>query len=292
MNTAASIPSLFAFALLAGCLLSCTGKPESAGSARIKAPPAVPGPQSQAPRIDADRLTVRTDPPGCRVILDGRVVGESPLAILSLPTRSMKLRIEKDGYVPAEKTIWAGGSQHLVVDIALAPASGERAYGTGSANGSYPAGRSRLSVASCRSSSWYSEVKPVPMEYRPELAFDGEGETCWVENDSSDGIGEWIEGDFANKVMVREIAVINGYSKKDYYEKNNRARSLKVVFQPSGQNVVLNLRDGESGLQRCALETPIECASVRLIIDDVYHGWKYKDTCIAEIQFFGSEADR
>ena len=87
----------------------------------------VESPNDSAIPIDTDRLTVITDPAGCLVLLDERVVGKSPLTILSLPSRTMVLRVEKAGFLPAVKEIKTGEGQHLIVDLSLsADAEGKR----------------------------------------------------------------------------------------------------------------------------------------------------------------------
>jgi uncharacterized protein YraI len=120
MRLAPVLAALSAIAIL----LACDVKPPPVAQKKLSAtasPAAVP---EKGPAIDADRLTVKTDPPDCLILLDDRVVGMSPLAILSLPSRTMRLRAEKAGYLPAVKDIRTGDGQHLIVDLALAPDSG------------------------------------------------------------------------------------------------------------------------------------------------------------------------
>jgi len=63
----------------------------------------------------APRTTIRTSPPGARVIVDDRVVGTSPVTIGVDPSRAatpLRYRLELNGYQPLEGELRPSPAQH------------------------------------------------------------------------------------------------------------------------------------------------------------------------------------
>ena len=50
-----------------------------------------------------------------------------------------------------------------------------------------------------------------PLKQAPK-AVDGRVETCWVEDQIDDGIGEYLEVKFQNDVYIGSIGIVNGFS--------------------------------------------------------------------------------
>ena len=68
-------------------------------------------------------------------------------------------------------------------------------------------------------------------DYGPASLFDNALDTAWVEGVPGQGIGEWIVVEFDKRRLVTGIDINNGYNKDlDLYEKNSRARDIKVEF--------------------------------------------------------------
>lgn len=126
--------------------------------------------------------------------------------------------------------------------------------------------------------------------YGPFAAIDGAYETAWVEGAEGPGLDEWIELSFPGPFELRAVALDVGFDKSaDLFAKNNRVKRVTLVFD-SGERTTVDLEDTR-GLQHVALvRAPgpnVETTSVRVIIDQVYPGTKYDDTCLAEIQVWG-----
>jgi hypothetical protein len=127
--------------------------------------------------------------------------------------------------------------------------------------------------------------------YGPYAAVDGAKETSWVEGTSGPGLAEWIELSFPGPIEVHTLAIDVGFdASEDLFEKNNRVRRATLLFS-SGERKTLAF-DDVRGFQEFALNDDdpgriIESTSVRVIIDEVYPGTKYDDTCLAEIQVWG-----
>ena len=67
------------------------------------------------------RLEVATDPPGAKVLLDGKEVGTTPLSLSAVALGSHVLRLERAGRQPVEQRleVGAGESKTLTVPLAL-----------------------------------------------------------------------------------------------------------------------------------------------------------------------------
>ena len=127
-------------------------------------------------------------------------------------------------------------------------------------------------------------------QYQSWMATDGSLETAWVEGVAGPGAGEWIELRFPGTIEIHSISIDVGYDRDaDIFAKNNRIKKVTLIFS-SGEGVELDLAD-QRGMQTIPLvRAPgpnIETTFVRVVIDEVYPGSKYDDTCLAEIEVWG-----
>jgi serine/threonine protein kinase len=65
------------------------------------------------------KVVVRSSPAGARVWLDGVDVGRTPLSALEIPSRGGQLRLEKQDYLPLERSVGQGETE---VDLRMVPA--------------------------------------------------------------------------------------------------------------------------------------------------------------------------
>jgi hypothetical protein len=126
--------------------------------------------------------------------------------------------------------------------------------------------------------------------YFPYAAIDGLKETAWVEGVSGPGVGEWIQLTFPSAIEVHALGADIGFDKDaDLFAKNNRIKKAALVFS-NGEQVTLDFDDAR-GLQTFVLARApgpsIQTTSVRMIIEGVYPGTRYDDTCLAEIEIWG-----
>ena len=122
--------------------------------------------------------------------------------------------------------------------------------------------------------------------YGSTKVLDGDFSTVWSEGVSGYGNGEWIILDFDNIYTVKKIKIVNGLvNKKNGYYNNNRPKSLTLQFSDgSSQNI--NLEDDNTGYQVVNINA-VETSYVKFVINSVYYGTKYDDTCIADIEILG-----
>ena len=122
--------------------------------------------------------------------------------------------------------------------------------------------------------------------YGSTKVLDGDFSTVWSEGVSGYGNGEWIILDFDNIYTVKKIKIVNGLvNKKNGYYNNNRPKSLTLQFS-DGSSQKINLEDNNTGHQVVNINA-VETSYVKFVIDSVYYGTKYDDTCIADIEILG-----
>jgi phosphate transport system substrate-binding protein len=103
----------------------------------------------------------------------------------------------------------------------------------------------------------------------------------WAEGVAGNGEGEWVRFDFADPTPVAGFVLRNGYGNLDFYARNNRVKSFKVVFD-GGYAETVAVKDSWEFEQYRFAET-VTCKSLRFVIGEVYAGDQYDDTCIAEL---------
>jgi hypothetical protein len=142
--------------------------------------------------------------------------------------------------------------------------------------------------------------------YPPINILDGDFDSTWCEADENgSGIGESLTVEFAEPVSFDEIQIVNGFASKDYYEKNNRVKSITLTqtatkmevkdwdSEKSQYNVetknhfqqkVYFLEDGIPDWQPIKFELPQTAQTITIKINDIYKGEKYDDTCLDDIR--------
>lgn len=142
-----------------------------------------------------------------------------------------------------------------------------------------------LSAKTLSSSSVLKDGNGI--SYDPVLVTDNDNSTAWVEGVKGNGIDEWVKLEFDGDIIIKDLFLINGYTKnsKIYYS-NNRVKKVKVEFS-DGTTLVSDLNDSISSPQAINLEKGIKTSFVKFTILDVFAGDKYQDTCISEIEVNG-----
>lgn len=115
---------------------------------------------------------------------------------------------------------------------------------------------------------------------------DKNNTTAWVEGVTGDGIGEYVLFSADGIVSVNAIRISNGYHKsKDLYYKNNRIKNMRLEFS-DGTFENVYFKDDFDLEEDIKFVTPKQTAYVKMIIESVYSGSKYDDTCINEVSFY------
>jgi hypothetical protein len=125
--------------------------------------------------------------------------------------------------------------------------------------------------------------------YHAWSATNGLLDSPWVEGVDGPGIGEWITLTFPGMIEVHSIGLDVGFDRDDeLFTANNRIRRATFVFDD--EQVTLDFAD-ERGVQLIPLVrapgSNIQTTSIRMIIEEVYPGSQYDDTCLGEIEVWG-----
>ncbi len=117
-----------------------------------------------------------------------------------------------------------------------------------------------------------------------EQAFDNDLSTCWSEGVDGYGVGESITVFFDNTYEISEFSLYNSLcTNEDLFYKNTRLQSISVILS-NGNSYDFECADGwENRNNTFSFGENVETSSLTIIIQSVYAGNKYEDTCISEI---------
>lgn len=123
--------------------------------------------------------------------------------------------------------------------------------------------------------------------YSAEFAHDGLSGTTWTEGVTGSGIGEWLLFELAEPIALAELRINVGFdSTAELFFGNNRVAQATVVLD-DGERISAEFAD-QRGLQAVIFDQPRLTQSVQIIIEAVYAGNLYDDTCIAEVELWGT----
>ncbi len=125
--------------------------------------------------------------------------------------------------------------------------------------------------------------------YTIQNAFDKNPATSYVEDTKDDLM--YIS--FGTKESLQKIAIINGYAQNnDLYLKNNRVKKIGCEsINDKNYEVVINdrfvLKDFITTYQVLEIKQQSNFSCIpSIVVENIYEGNKYSDTCIAEIDYF------
>ena len=109
----------------------------------------------------------------------------------------------------------------------------------------------------------------------------------WVENKNDEGIGEWIEFEIKESTDIDAFLISNGYvnfEKPYLFQANNRVKKIRIQSQDNDIDFTVILKD-TSQFQEVKLPKTLSSGKkiIRFIIEEVYKGNKWNDTCINRI---------
>ncbi|MGX8680863.1 MAG: NADase-type glycan-binding domain-containing protein, partial [bacterium] len=120
-------------------------------------------------------------------------------------------------------------------------------------------------------------------DYRATNLMDPSFLNAW--NTKGNGVGESVTFYLAEKSMVYNFRVVNGYSKSsEVYYNNNRVYSCTLYFDDGGSETFY-LNDYFASYQYFTLNQRHITSTVTLRINSVYHGTTYEDTCLTYLDF-------
>jgi hypothetical protein len=170
------------------------------------------------------------------------------------------------------------------------------AAGPGATSG--PGGTAELVDVSLSASSIVaSSVLPDQgsVNYETANMVDDQADTCWAENVSGYGVGEYVEYTWASPVTISQVRVVPGYDKTadgwDRWISNGRVRTFNLVFS-DGSTESLSTTDTKAP-QTLTLGAPHTVTWVQFVITGYYEAaagpHKAEDTSVSELHFWGTE---
>lgn len=126
--------------------------------------------------------------------------------------------------------------------------------------------------------------------YDPSNVLKDDG-TCWTENASGYGIGEWIKLDLPERQKIYDIRIINGYAGTEkQYNGNGKVKKIRVDFS-DGQSTEVDVPvfsvNERKNITRIKFEKPIATEYVKITILDAasgtYESNNVYDNCITYI---------
>jgi phosphate transport system substrate-binding protein len=135
-------------------------------------------------------------------------------------------------------------------------------------------------IANIKEVSASSELSDAQGAYPAENLTDGSWRS-WAEASKGNGVGEYFTLLLEHHQPIAGFALKNGYGNIDYFAKNNRVKAFKI-YVDGNYTETIAVKDSVS-FEQYAFKKPLDCRSVRFVIDDVYPGTMYNDTCVAEI---------
>ncbi|MGI6111866.1 MAG: NADase-type glycan-binding domain-containing protein [Bilifractor sp.] len=148
-------------------------------------------------------------------------------------------------------------------------------------------GYSQVKVASSEATS---TIQQENVDNDPHVLYDGADWSSWQEGVDGPGLGESVTLTFDQTYKVRAMALKlgNWYSDISYYTRNNRPSQL--TFKLGSQEVTVDFPD-EKQVMYVEFSEDVDTNFLQTIIDEVYSGTMYDDTCICEITIYGKAAD-
>lgn len=116
--------------------------------------------------------------------------------------------------------------------------------------------------------------------YTVQNLIDNNSKTAWVPDSKKSGIGEWIEISFDDPTQINNITLTNGYTKSDVtFKNNNRIKNATLIFSDGSKTKII-LKDT---MKPQTIKVNKKSRTIRIVIDEVYKGIKYDDTCLSGV---------
>lgn len=121
----------------------------------------------------------------------------------------------------------------------------------------------------------------IGFNYEPAMVSDMDFSTAWCR--ASGDTEPSIVFDFSRSVKAEKFGIVPGFGRDEkIYFQNNRLKKVTLFFDDKNPMEV-ELKD-DYGMQFVALDGK-EFSNIKLVVNDVYKGSKYDDTCVSEWDF-------
>ena len=147
-------------------------------------------------------------------------------------------------------------------------------------------GFSQVTVASASASS---TIQQDGIDNTPHVMTDGSTYSCWQEGVDGDGLGENVTYQFDREYKVKFLVLrlgnwYNAGDGIDYYTRNNRPEKMTFILGDQSFDVTFPDEQREFCVE---FSKEVPASSLKMVIDSVYQGTDYADTCINEVDVYG-----
>lgn len=154
-------------------------------------------------------------------------------------------------------------------------------------------GNKRIKVVSVEASS---ERESSSISYKASNVIDGSYDTCWQDGVEGEGVNESLTFKFENKIELAYITVCNGNAGSgSEYSISSRPKVIRLEFMVDGKvknNMAITLKDEWKSEETVyKLPKPFECDMLIVHIQSTVSGSLNDHTSIAEIGFYGKNAE-
>ncbi len=138
-----------------------------------------------------------------------------------------------------------------------------------------------IDIMKAESTSEYISTKGN--DFSAQNLIDHDSETTWQEGEEDCGLNQELTFQFAQEAIVSAMRIENGkISSTQAFFDNNRLASFRIF---GDENLLVELPD-TMDVQYIVFEYPIMQKQVTMIIESVFGGEKWNDTCVSEITFY------
>ncbi len=208
-------------------------------------------------------------------------MGFAMILLLAACIFLLAIVIERTLDAPAEVDIFAGQSGTTATVVTAV--SGSAGTGGAAVPGSDTAGNAaqiRPTAAAASSTLRATQTN----SYGVTNLLDGDLSTAWNEGSDGNGIGEWVQFNFSQDVVLSRVEIANGYQRDDdRYFGNPRVQSLRIEYS-NGTSQLVDLLDSRQ--LQIVIPTREPITSVRFVIVAVYSGAEWDDTALSEVRFY------
>ena len=130
-----------------------------------------------------------------------------------------------------------------------------------------------------------SQIYASALDYYADKAIDGSIKTSWQENVEGQGYGEALTVSFNSDTDVSYIGIFAGsFESEEQYYANSRLKKARIEFS-QGQTFEYDFED-QPAISLIELSQTVRTRFIKITIEDVYPGYEWDDTAIAEVAAF------
>ena len=161
--------------------------------------------------------------------------------------------------------------EDIAPDLRLVPCNEENLYSV-----------TKLAIQQAEASSHL--ISNSGNEYSIAYSFDGKPQTSWQDGESGYGEGSTLRYMWGEDKTIRYICIYPGSGEsKDKFYQNGRPKGITVKAGDAAYELEF---EDKPEFQMIEVSGELVCDEITIVINSVYEGSTYEDTCLAEVEFF------